>query len=78
MFWRHIYIPVLPIQLIDFVCAPMPFLVGVHSSYLPDEIMLDQVTTIRTSIIVDLLALFCDQPGHACFVRVNAHHCNHI
>ena len=24
-FWQHIYIPILPRQLIDYVCAPMPF-----------------------------------------------------
>jgi len=40
--WRHIYIPVLPNKLSDFVCAPMPFIVGVHSDYLPDELMLDR------------------------------------
>jgi len=27
--WQHIYIPVLPKSLLSFVCAPMPFVVGV-------------------------------------------------
>ncbi|XP_035248293.1 DENN domain-containing protein 1A-like isoform X1 [Anguilla anguilla] len=32
MFWQHVYIPVLPQYLIDYCCAPMPYLIGVHSS----------------------------------------------
>jgi len=29
MFWQHIFIPVLPAQLMDYLSAPMPFLIGV-------------------------------------------------
>ncbi|XP_034193078.2 DENN domain-containing protein 1A isoform X2 [Osmia lignaria lignaria] len=29
MIWQHIYIPVLPLFLIDYLLAPMPFLIGV-------------------------------------------------
>ena len=29
MHWQHIYIPVLPKHLIDYLLAPMPFLIGV-------------------------------------------------
>lgn len=32
MFWQHVYIPVLPQHLLDYCCAPMPYLIGVHSS----------------------------------------------
>uniref|UniRef100_A0A8C1XKJ0 DENN/MADD domain containing 1A n=1 Tax=Cyprinus carpio TaxID=7962 RepID=A0A8C1XKJ0_CYPCA len=32
MYWQHVYIPVLPQHLIDYCCAPMPYLIGVHSS----------------------------------------------
>ncbi|KAJ8384876.1 hypothetical protein AAFF_G00196840 [Aldrovandia affinis] len=32
MFWQHVFIPVLPQYLIDYCCAPMPYLIGVHSS----------------------------------------------
>uniref|UniRef100_A0A4W3K6K5 DENN domain containing 1B n=1 Tax=Callorhinchus milii TaxID=7868 RepID=A0A4W3K6K5_CALMI len=32
MFWQHIYIPVLPPHLLDYCCAPMPYVVGVHLS----------------------------------------------
>ncbi|XP_010900208.2 DENN domain-containing protein 1B isoform X2 [Esox lucius] len=34
MYWQHIYIPVLPPHLLDYCCAPMPYLVGVHFSLL--------------------------------------------
>jgi len=31
--WQHVFIPILPPSLIDYTCAPMPFLVGIlHSS----------------------------------------------
>ena len=29
MYWQHIFIPVLPMQLQDYLSAPMPFLIGV-------------------------------------------------
>ncbi|XP_067825790.1 DENN domain-containing protein 1A isoform X4 [Heptranchias perlo] len=32
MYWQHVYIPVLPSHLLDYCCAPMPYLIGVHSS----------------------------------------------
>lgn len=30
--WHHIFIPVLPKQLLDYCSAPMPFIVGLHKS----------------------------------------------
>lgn len=30
--WRHVYIPVLPSMLLDVAQAPMPYILGVHSS----------------------------------------------
>ena len=33
--WQHVYIPVLPLVLIDYVTAPMPFFCGVLKSCLP-------------------------------------------
>ncbi|XP_026090942.1 DENN domain-containing protein 1A-like isoform X3 [Carassius auratus] len=32
MYWQHVYIPVLPQHLLEYCCAPMPYLIGVHSS----------------------------------------------
>ncbi|XP_040262187.1 DENN domain-containing protein 1A isoform X3 [Bufo bufo] len=32
MHWQHVYIPVLPPHLLDYCCAPMPYLIGIHSS----------------------------------------------
>lgn len=34
MQWQHIFIPILPKQLLDYLNAPMPFLIGVPSSLL--------------------------------------------
>jgi len=32
--WQHVYIPLLPKALVDFLHAPMPFIIGMHPSYL--------------------------------------------
>jgi hypothetical protein len=49
--WQHIYIPVLPGKLLSYVCAPMPFIVGIHSS------MLKEVKSLPTErlVIVNLV-----------------------
>ncbi|KAK7504503.1 hypothetical protein BaRGS_00004369 [Batillaria attramentaria] len=32
MHWQHLFIPVLPAHLLDYVSAPMPYLIGIHTS----------------------------------------------
>lgn len=34
MEWQHIFIPILPMQLRDYLMGPMPYLIGVHTSVL--------------------------------------------
>ena len=34
--WQNIFVPVLPRIWLDYLTAPMPFLVGIHSSFLPE------------------------------------------
>jgi hypothetical protein len=46
-FWRHIYIPVMPAKMTAFCCAPMPFLVGVSTNYMPDISMLTGVVVVN-------------------------------
>lgn len=43
--WQHTYIPVLPSAMLDIVCTPTPFLVGLLSSSLPQltELPLEEV-----------------------------------
>jgi hypothetical protein len=43
--WQNIFIPVLPESLVHYCCAPMPFIVGVHSSslYLLETMPLEEV-----------------------------------
>ncbi|XP_033470180.1 DENN domain-containing protein 2A-like isoform X1 [Epinephelus lanceolatus] len=55
--WQHTYIPVLPSAMLDIVCTPTPFLVGLLSSSLPQltELPLEEV------LVVDL--------GHSRFLR---------
>ncbi|XP_037586404.1 DENN domain-containing protein 1B isoform X4 [Cebus imitator] len=62
MYWQHIYIPVLPPHLLDYCCAPMPYLIGIHSSLiervknksLEDVIMLNVDTNTLESPFSDL------------------------
>ena len=31
--WQHIFIPILPAKLIDFITAPCPFIIGIKRSH---------------------------------------------
>ncbi|XP_037316368.2 DENN domain-containing protein 2A-like [Pungitius pungitius] len=46
--WQHTYIPVLPSAMLDIVCTPTPFLVGLLSSSLPQltELPLEEVLVV--------------------------------
>ncbi|XP_071155813.1 uncharacterized protein [Mytilus edulis] len=34
MHWQHLFIPILPPHLLDYVTAPMPYVIGIHSAVL--------------------------------------------
>lgn len=34
--WQHVYIPVLPTQLSSYLCAPFPFIIGIHTTTLEE------------------------------------------
>ncbi|XP_055994619.1 DENN domain-containing protein 1A isoform X1 [Sorex fumeus] len=48
MFWQHVYIPVLPPHLLDYCCAPMPYLIGIHLS------LMEKVRTMALDDVVIL------------------------
>ncbi|XP_048409340.1 DENN domain-containing protein 2C-like isoform X2 [Stegostoma tigrinum] len=50
--WQHTYIPVLPAVMIDIVCSPTPFLIGILSSSVPqlNDLPIEEV------LVVDLCA----------------------
>ncbi|CAG5121199.1 unnamed protein product, partial [Candidula unifasciata] len=48
--WQHVYIPLLPHEMLDVLCAPVPFIVGVLSVFLPEVLKLD----LEVVFIVDL------------------------
>jgi hypothetical protein len=52
MSWQHIFIPVLPVQLMDYLSAPMPFLIGV-----PEPIM----GRVRHSELGEVVVLYADE-----------------
>ncbi|XP_071519396.1 DENN domain-containing protein 1A isoform X7 [Panulirus ornatus] len=49
MQWQHIFIPVLPEHLLDYLLAPMPFLIGVNTSLLSKV----QMDDIGEAVILD-------------------------
>nr|XP_050854370.1 DENN domain-containing protein 1A isoform X5 [Vespula vulgaris] len=65
MIWQHIYIPVLPLSLMDYLLAPMPFLIGVpaptlqrvHKSDLGEVVILDADNNTIESPFQDLESL---------------------
>lgn len=52
MHWQHIFIPVLPKHLIDYLSAPMPFLIGVPSPIF---------ATVRRSELGEVVILHADR-----------------
>ncbi|KAM3846040.1 DENN domain-containing protein 1C [Vipera latastei] len=51
MYWQHIFIPALPPHLLDYCCAPMPYLIGVHTSLME---------SVRTKALEDVVILSID------------------
>ncbi|KAL3842025.1 hypothetical protein ACJMK2_020094 [Sinanodonta woodiana] len=48
--WQHTFIPVLPSQMIDVVCSPVPYIIGITSSQLQKALSLP----IEELLVVDL------------------------
>ncbi|XP_039734446.1 DENN domain-containing protein 1C isoform X1 [Pteropus medius] len=65
MRWEHVLIPTLPPHLLDYCCAPMPYLIGVHSSLaervrekgLEDVVMMNVDSNILETPFDDMQAL---------------------
>ncbi|CAL1545599.1 unnamed protein product [Lymnaea stagnalis] len=52
MHWQHLYIPILPSHLIDYISAPMPYLIGVHKNLL-EKLTINRVD-VGDAVVVDL------------------------
>ncbi|XP_045445121.1 DENN domain-containing protein 1C isoform X2 [Pipistrellus kuhlii] len=65
MQWEHVLIPTLPPHLLDYCCAPMPYLIGVHASLaervlekgLEDVVMMNVDSNILETPFDDVQAL---------------------
>lgn len=51
MHWQHLFIPVLPAHLLDYISAPMPYLIGVHTSLM--ERIMGNKMELGDAVIVD-------------------------
>ncbi|XP_042710354.1 DENN domain-containing protein 1A isoform X5 [Chrysemys picta bellii] len=49
MFWQHVYIPVLPPHLLDYCCAPMPYLIGIHLSLMEVSALKNRLKKVSTT-----------------------------
>lgn len=64
--WQHTFIPVLPTSMVDIVCCPTPFLVGILSSSLPKlkelpvEEVLDYLLSLTPSYAVVTRLVCCN------------------
>ncbi|KAK6979743.1 DENN domain-containing protein 1A [Biomphalaria glabrata] len=52
MHWQHLYIPILPSHLIDYISAPMPYLIGVHKNLV--EKLVQNRVDVGDAVVVDL------------------------
>ncbi|XP_033731313.1 DENN domain-containing protein 1B-like isoform X3 [Pecten maximus] len=50
MFWQHLFIPILPAHLIDYLSAPMPYVIGIHSTLMQKM----KMSEMGDAIIVDV------------------------
>eukprot|EP00211_Chloroparvula_japonica_P002364 CAMPEP_0119121660 /NCGR_PEP_ID=MMETSP1310-20130426/2188_1 /TAXON_ID=464262 /ORGANISM="Genus nov. species nov., Strain RCC2339" /LENGTH=461 /DNA_ID=CAMNT_0007111235 /DNA_START=186 /DNA_END=1567 /DNA_ORIENTATION=- len=50
--WQHVYIPLLPKPMMTFVCAPMPFILGLLEPFLGD--MAEYLEMLEAVVIVNL------------------------
>ncbi|XP_063140068.1 DENN domain-containing protein 1A isoform X26 [Rattus norvegicus] len=49
MYWQHVYIPVLPPHLLDYCCAPMPYLIGIHLSLMEISSLKNRLKKVSTT-----------------------------
>jgi hypothetical protein len=57
--WEQVLVPIVPASLLNFACAPMPFVMGVHSMHLKEVL---SMPLVRGSLICGIRS-----------VRVRAH-----
>lgn len=62
--WQHTYIPVLPPAMLDIVCTPTPFIVGLLSSSLP------QLTQLPLEEVRDLFLICNDVSNPPYYVGI--------
>lgn len=49
--WQHVYVPLLPVQLLEYLSAPVPFIMGVHTSALASH---EGIESLPSSVVVHL------------------------
>ena len=57
-YWSHVYIPLLPKALIDFLHAPMPFIIGMQANFLDSAA--HGIQGLKGEILDDLVIVYLD------------------
>ena len=52
--WQHVFVPILPKKLLEFVCSPTPYIVGILSGDVQKILSPDSEMTIEHAFIYDL------------------------
>ena len=58
--WQHIFLPVLPASLLDYLAAPMPFLVGVPAALAPAMRRLPMEETVLLNLDTGVIECFAE------------------
>lgn len=45
-YWQHVYVPLLPLQFLEYLQAPVPFIMGVHTDFLSTRTAVDCVSSV--------------------------------
>ena len=45
-YWQHVYVPLLPLQFLEYLQAPVPFIMGVHTDFLSTRTAVDCVASV--------------------------------
>jgi len=45
-YWQHVYVPLLPLQYLEYLQAPVPFIMGVHTDFLSTRTAVESVASV--------------------------------
>jgi hypothetical protein len=59
--WQHVYIPLLPHNLLDYASAPMPFVMGVRSTHIDQVLAQPLQAVVVVNLDQDVVSISCGE-----------------